>query len=128
MSWSYRCPKCHVMLNPRQSIILVASREEQRFLIGLHPQPGNYEVYLPPEAKVEAGSRWDFYCPACQGRLISEEDEDLCVLERVTGEALEQILFSRVSGEHVTFVVAQRKIIERFGEQADLYLPRLVHM
>jgi len=68
MSKDYFCPKCKAMLNPDRSVILTAAHGDTRALIGFHPQPGNYEVCLPPGVRAEKDSRWDFFCPVCQGK------------------------------------------------------------
>ena len=52
MRWTYFCPHCDAGLNPDETIILVAEHDKLRSLIGLHPQPGNYQAYFPP------GSVW----------------------------------------------------------------------
>ena len=96
MSWEYSCPHCKVMLNPERSIILAMQWNDLRVLVGMHPQPGKYEIHLPPKVVVEDGSKWDFFCPACHTDLANKTDADLCELElRMDDEPL-RILFSRM--------------------------------
>lgn len=123
MSWEYSCPKCKAMLNPDRAVILAMSRGDLDCLVGLHPQPGKYEVYLPPNVYTEDGTRWDFSCPMCKRPLATEEDPSLCELElTVDGDPL-RILFSSVAGEHATFIVHDDTHHEKFGEDADRYHP-----
>ena len=72
MSWEYSCPKCDSMLNPDRSVILAMSRDDVDCLVGLHPQPGKYEVYLPPRVTAEDGTQWNFSCPVCRKPLATE--------------------------------------------------------
>ena len=123
MSWEYRCPKCKTMLNPGTSIVLGAEHGGTRMLIGMNPQPGKYEVYLPPKVSCEDGCKWDFFCPLCQEDLKNQEDPNLCELELVLGGENLRILFSRVAGEHATFILHQDTLKERHGENSDRYNP-----
>ena len=121
MSWEYCCPKCKSMLNPHQSIILAAGHGETHVLIGLHPQPGKYDVYLPPNVVAEDGQMWDFFCPMCQENLVTAENNKLCELELwLEGEPL-RILFSRVAGEHATFLINKGQVREGLGEDKEQY-------
>ncbi|MBW2453359.1 MAG: hypothetical protein JRI68_02560 [Deltaproteobacteria bacterium] len=104
MRWTYSCPSCEAMLNPDETIILVAAREDSRHLICFHPEPGNYEIHIPPGAQMEEGTKWDFLCPVCHGDLAIEKGEDLCVVYLQEGETQSKVLFSRVAGEQMTFV------------------------
>jgi hypothetical protein len=108
------------MLNPEATIILVAARGEHRVLAGFHPEPGNYEVHFPPEITIEKGDRWSFSCPVCHVDLVSAKNENLCVLDLREGEEDKCVLFSRIAGEHATYVVAG-ETVEEHGEDALSY-------
>jgi hypothetical protein len=118
MSWEYSCPQCKVMLNPDRSIILAMHRKDVHILVGFHPQPGKYEVHLPPDVEVKAGSRWDFSCPVCQEELTNKVDPDLCELELRMDDGPLRILFSRVAGEHATFVLNEAALSEKHGKDS----------
>ena len=123
MSWEYSCPKCQAMLNPGSAIILKASHKEMRILIGMHPQPGKYEIFLPPNVSCEDGTKWDFFCPLCQEDLRTKEDGNLSELGlMVDGKPL-RIVFSRIAGEHATFILHEDVVKERLGEDVDRYDP-----
>lgn len=123
MQWSYSCPHCQAMLNPGEIIILVARRGPMSMLVGLHPEPGNYEVYLPPGAEVERGSAWEFCCPVCHRSLATGDHEHLCRIDMSTGEEQRQVFFSRVAGDQATFVVGTRGVEQTLGADADQYYP-----
>lgn len=121
MSWEYCCPQCKAMLNPERSIMLSMQRENLRFLVGLHPQPGKYEVHLPPDIEVKSGTKWDFSCPVCHAELTNEIDPDLCELELRMDDGPLKILFSRVAGEHATFVLNDSSLNEKHGKDTARY-------
>ncbi len=125
MSWEYCCPQCKAMLNPDRTITLVAEFKEARIMVGFHPRPGKYEVYLPPGVVAEDGTKWNFFCPLCQENLVTEKDADLCGLElRLDGKPV-QVLFSRVVNEHATFLIYENTIRDKFGKDAVRYAARL---
>lgn len=128
MSWRYSCPKCDASLNPKDFIILIGSVGARRLLIGFHPQPGNYEFHAPPGVQIAEGERWDFCCPVCQQSLVSADDENLCALQLEAPEGRRQVLFSRIAGEQATFVVADRRIEQRYGDRAEEYARHLAHL
>ena len=121
MKWTYACPACGAMLNPDQSIILVGVQDDRRTLMAFHPEPGNYELHVPPHSAIVPGSRWDFLCPVCQKSLATTENENLCALDLIEGATRRRVLFSRVAGEHATLVVADEKLTG-YGEHAPTYV------
>jgi len=129
MSWTYACPKCEAMLNPDETIVLIGSREAgKRTLVGFHPEPGNYRVYFPPGIEVEAGDRWEFFCPVCGENLQTKENENLCAIRMVVSKKPFLVLFSRVAGEKATFVVTGEGVQEQHGDDAVGYVKHLVQM
>ena len=128
MSWIYSCPSCKAVLNPHDTLVLVAHKEHLRLLIGLHPQPGNYQIFVPPGVEIESGSRWDFLCPACHYDLGTDFASDLCAVDVRTENQDHRIFFSRVAGEHATFVVGPGGLAETHGTEADTYRDAIAHM
>ena len=128
MYWTYGCPKCHAMLNPRDNIVLVAEQNENRMLVGFHPQPGNYDLYLPPDVELKAGEEWFFFCPVCQKRLVCDENDKMCALELHQDDGIKKVLFSRVAGEHATFLFNTEGLEEHHGEDARLYLKHMLSL
>jgi hypothetical protein len=127
MHWKYSCPHCHTPLNPDERVVLLAEREDHRFLAGLHPQPGNYEVDLPPGEEMPPGTRWEFFCPECEKSLVSELSEDLCALEVTSPGETHRVYFSRTAGEEATFVVSAEGMLKDYGIHTDRYLEQMVH-
>lgn len=128
MRWTYSCPHCDATLNPEESIVLRAERNGRRMLVGLHPQPGNYEVELPPGKTMAAGTRWDFSCPVCDHTLVSELSDDLCAIDMCSHDERHRVYFSRIAGEEATFVVSAEGMLTDHGIHTDQYLEHLVHL
>ncbi len=121
MSWTYSCPYCDCVVNPDETVILVAERENQQMLIGFHPQPGNYTIYVPRGVQLSRGETWEFFCPLCRANLRSEEHPNLAALVVWQGDVRRRVLFSRVVGEQATYIVQDKDVAQRLGEHADLY-------
>lgn len=121
MHWTYSCPHCQSMLNPDETITLVGSHGGRRMLVGFHPRPGNYELYLPPGVELETGSIWSFWCPVCHHNLQTEFSEDLCAIDIKSDDENHRVFFSRIAGEHATFVAAAGGIREHHGPDFEKY-------
>lgn len=116
------------MLNPDQSVSLLVECQGRVFLVGLHPEPGNYQMYLPPGVEMCAeGCRCTFRCPACHRDLVAEVSENLCALDIHTDGATHRIFFSRITGEQATFLVTAEGLREDFGIHTDRYIEALIH-
>jgi hypothetical protein len=118
MDLRYRCPHCRSVLNRDDTIMLNARCDGEQIVIGFHPKPGNYQVLLPPGHEVEPGSRWEFSCPSCSKSLESDLSSELCCLDMIANSERHRVCFSRVAGEHATFVITTDGI-ERHGEHAN---------
>ncbi len=126
MSWTYTCPFCDAMLNPDTTIVLMAAHAGQKILIGFHPEPGNYELYLPPGLELKEGEHWDFYCPVCHHDLVNGEIQNLCELRVRAGDAEQRVFFSRIAGEHATFIMSGKQVEKSHGRHVDRYQSNLM--
>ncbi len=126
MYGNYSCPHCRSILNPEERVVLHAGSGDHRFLAGLHPQPGNYEVELPPGESMPEGSRWEFFCPVCDKSLTSELSEDLCALDVHSAGETHRVYFSRIAGEQATFVVSAEGLLKDYGIHTDRYLEQMI--
>ena len=118
MEKRYSCPECGVVLNPGQKIILLGHRNGVDLLFAFHPEPGNYEMDLPPGAVVREGEVWEFVCPVCHESLSLTGEQNLAALDMTDGAGNpHKVIFSRVAGKHQTFVLTQgqRIEVEEFG-------------
>lgn len=127
MLWVYSCPRCEAPLNPEERVVLRAECEGRSFLVGLHPQPGDYSVELPPGEIMARGTRWEFFCPVCERSLVSELSADLCALDVETAGDKHRVYFSRIAGEEATFMVSAEGLLKDYGIHTDRYLEHMVH-
>ena len=121
MRWTYSCPYCSAMLNPDETIVLVAAHGTDRVLMGFHPEPGNYKAYMPPGVALEAGEIWDFYCPLCHASLISYVDRDLCGIDMHNRGEKNRVYFSRTAGKYATFVCSPSGEVKPHGDHAGAH-------
>lgn len=120
MSRTYTCAACKAVLNPEHAVILRATDEGRQMLLGLHPEPGNYELYIPDGSELPPGSVWRLSCPVCDAELRLGPNGDLCLLHiEEQGEAKE-LWFSRKVGQRLTFVVDMEGEVQRFGDSDEL--------
>ncbi len=121
MKWTYSCPHCRAMLNPQDAIILVARHKDRVWLVGLHPEPGEYEVFVPPDVKVTSGDRWSFACPVCSVDLVTDFSNDLCAVDIHSDDEDHRVFFSRIAGEQATFVISAEGLRSKHGKDVDTY-------
>jgi len=126
MSWLYICPHCNARLNPNKTLILLAEHEERRMLVGFHPEPGNYEIYFPPDTDLKEGQFWDFFCPVCGVNLAIPENDRMCAVLMLEPGVSRRVVFSRVAGEHATEIVYDQELEHRYRENTEAYWRRLI--
>lgn len=119
MRWIYSCPHCGAILNPDETVVLVAAHGSTRVLMGFHPAPGNYQAFVPPGVVIEPGEAWDFSCPLCHASLVSYVDRSLCALDLQTGTERQRVYFDRTAGQRATFVVSAEGAVTVHGADAD---------
>lgn len=117
----YYCPHCKALLNPGTKVIFVIGHGGKRGLLLLSPEFGDYAVVLAESIPIEEGRLYYFQCPVCHLDLTSSVNQNLVeiVCREPTGtQAL--VDFSRVAGEHATFVRGPGGV-RAFGEHATRY-------
>jgi Zn-finger nucleic acid-binding protein len=120
MKRTYTCPSCKGVLNPEGAIILRATDEGRQMLLGLHPEPGNYEMYIPDGSELPPGSIWSMSCPVCGVELQLGANGELCMLHMDEGGETKQVWFSPRKGQRLTFVVNTSGEVERFGDSEQI--------
>jgi hypothetical protein len=122
MEWTFYCPKCGAAVNPGGIVTLVASRGSVTIMLGFNPEPGNYDLYLPPGIALPPGTEWSFSCPVCRADLTCADHLKLCELVLAVGNERRRLLFSRIAGERATYVLRNGDDgIERHGDHSDRY-------
>ena len=121
MKRRYLCPHCRAVLNPNVKVVCVVDDGERRGLVLLSARPGDYRMIADPRLGLREGTLCTFYCPVCGHSLTSAADDHFAelLLDRDEGEPV-RVEFSRVFGEHATFIVDGREVTA-YGEDADDY-------
>lgn len=121
MTYHYSCPRCGAELNPREDVVLTGAKAKKRGLVLLSPEPGNYHAYVAKALDLRPGDMLDFSCPLCQASLKSRANKNLVQLS-YKGDGGDEgfVTFSRVYGEHATYMVENGKV-QAFGPNAALY-------
>ncbi len=118
---SYFCPHCSGLLNPGTKVIFVIENGPNRGLLLLSPELGDYAVVLAESFPIEPGTLNEFTCPICHHNLASSINPKLVeILRRNEDGGDVRVNFSRVAGEHATFVCGPRGV-DSFGEHALHY-------
>ncbi len=121
MAFRYHCPHCRGLLNPGTKVIFVIERGQDRGLLLLSPELGDYAVVLAESFPLVPGSIYDFRCPICHHDLTSAVNRNLVeILWREPDGSESRVDFSRVAGEHATFVCGPQGM-RSFGEHAERY-------
>ena len=98
-----------------------ALQSGDRGLLLLSPELGDYAVVLAESFPIEAGTVCNFRCPICHGDLTSDGNDKLVeILTRQPDQTEVRVAFSRVAGEHATFVCGPRGVTS-YGEHAERY-------
>ncbi len=121
MASTYHCPRCSGLLNPGTKVIFILEQGPNRGLLLLSPDLGDYAVVLAESFPIQAGTLHTFRCPICRGDLTSPGNDKLVeILCSQHDGADVRVAFSRVAGEHATFICGPRGV-SSFGEHAGRY-------
>jgi hypothetical protein len=123
MKWKYACPHCKAVLNPNIKIILAVRKGKKRGLMLLSPRPGNYKLICDEDlgGQIKRGDAIEFSCPVCHAVLTSPVSSKLSeLLLGLPGQPVKKVKFSRIYGEHATFI-HDGDSITHYGEDADVY-------
>ncbi len=126
MTYEYHCPHCHKTLNPNVRVVLLAVFGEQRGLVLMSSQLGDYQLICDKGfcSTVKAGDKVDFHCPVCSKSLTSKTMDHFSELEMVDTEKPDKhpalIRFSRICDEHATFLYDGGSVKE-YGQEARIF-------
>jgi len=120
MERNFHCPFCHGQLYINERIILSAENENnQRGLILLTPDLGDYRAIKHPAFIIKEGHHSNFFCPICHNKLMVEKagKKFTRIMMLEMGEEYE-VLFSQIAGERCTYVIGDHSF-KAFGDNAD---------
>ena len=124
MKNEYVCPYCRGSLKVDSDIVFaIRTKNEQRGLIMVSPELGNYRYRKHPDLDLEEGDRLETFCPMCHSNLKAiNVNTNLAEVLMVDEDGDEyQIYFSEIVGEHVTFKIKDADM-ETFGDDSEGYI------
>ena len=116
--YDYYCPKCDEMLSENNQVIFnIQRKNNEKIKLFLDPRPGSYDIKCEPETTFELTEKVDFYCPHCEGNLESDKySKFIEIILKVTDKVIFDVFFSRIYGDHTTYVGIE-DFEEEYGEK-----------
>ena len=90
----------------------------------LNPELGNYDLIHHSSIKFEEGDILDFICPVCRADLTATDiNRNLATVIMIDENNKEfDVYFSRICGEHSTFLIHEDDIVEKYGKDSSAYV------
>jgi rubredoxin len=119
---NYSCPECKSRMNIGSSLVFSAkSPQNERGLIFLNCELGNYTKTTNPDFELREGVEYKFYCPVCHFKLNKEKNFNLVRVNMTDEDGKEvEINISNIIGEYCTYKIKEKKV-EAFGRDAKRY-------
>lgn len=116
------CPHCRGILTIEYHVVFSARRKNgQKGLLLLSPELGDYTIHHDPAFDIQTGEALDLYCPICHARLTFSRNKNLVRVKMFgAGEQEFDIYFSRIMGEHSTYML-EGDNVKAFGEHSSVY-------
>jgi len=116
--YDYYCPKCKEKLNENSKVLLnIYSVNSSNAKIFLDPKPHSYAIKCEPNIEFQKNEIVDFVCPHCNENLKSNDYEKFVqIILKVTESVCFDVFFSRVYGDHRTYVGIE-DFKEEYGDQ-----------
>lgn len=125
MSTKYLCPKCHKSVNIGNQIILTGkTKTGLKGLVLLDSKLGDYNTLFSDDLTLVEGNKVKLACPICHACLATRKDKNLAHLNMIDGNNKETtIYFSQILGEKCTYKIENKKTLQSFGKDKELYKP-----
>jgi hypothetical protein len=123
MVTDYLCPHCngHLLLNDHL-ILTVRHQDGSPMLLLMNPEVGNYQTMHHPSHTIKDGQKFDFLCPLCHKKLVSDLNENLVmVLMKDEKGKVFELHFSRIAGQKSTYKIMGKEV-QTYGIDAPHYL------
>ena len=90
----------------------------------LNPELGNYNLIHHSSIEIQEGESLDFFCPICRADLSAVDLHRNLIRILMTDENNKEfdVYFSKICGEHSTFLIQNDNIVEKFGEESSSYV------
>ena len=106
--YDYYCPKCDSKLNTNNKVVFNIRRSSDEMIkLFLDPKPMSYNFRCEPEpiAAFIENEIVDFSCPHCDKSLESDKYSKFVEIRlMVTENVFFEVFFSRIYGDHKTYV------------------------
>jgi len=103
--YDYFCPKCDEKLSESNQVVFTIQRNNEKSKIFLEPKPGSYSIKCQPECTFVLNEEVDFFCPYCEENLKSDRYSKFVeIILKVTDSVIFDVFFSRIYGDHTTYV------------------------
>ena len=123
---NYLCPHCRSYLRVWNNIIFIVKSESRNLqsILLLNPELGNYDLIHHSSIEFKEGEMLDFICPVCQADLTAVKvNSNLVKVIMIDENNIEfDVYFSKICGEHSTFLIQEDDIIEKYGEDSSSYV------
>lgn len=123
---NFLCPHCREYLRVCDRIILVVSSNARKLntLLLLDPELGNYNLVHHSSIKFKEGELLNFMCPICRTDFTATEiNNNLARIAMIDENSKEYyVYFSKICGEHSTFLIHNDNVIEKYGKDHSLYV------
>lgn len=123
---NYLCPHCRSYLRVKNNIIFTIKSDVKNLkgILLLNPELGNYNLVQHSSIKIEEGETLEFICPVCGVNLTATEiNSNLAKIIMIDENNKEfDVYFSKICGEHSTFLIQKNNVIERFGKESSSYV------
>jgi len=107
---NYFCPMCKAKLVVEDFLVLaVKSEHNEKGIIFMNPEVGNYDIKLNPDFKMEEGKSYQFYCPACHYDLTDNEKEHMVKVYMTEDDKEYEVYFSNMAGVKATYQIDKRE-------------------
>jgi len=122
MANDFLCPICRGQLRIENSLVIsVKTKANNKGLIFLNPEIGNYAKISHPSFKIVEGDEYTVFCPICHAALNREENPHIVKMIMADSKGVEfDVFFSVVVGEKCTYVVKD-KLVQKAGTDVKLY-------
>jgi hypothetical protein len=104
--YDYYCPSCDKKLSENNEVVFNVVRLNNSVLkIYLEPKPRSYKFRSEHSVSFKEKEVVDFCCPHCKTNLVSKKYPNFVkIILKVTHNVLFDVYFSRIHGDHRTYV------------------------
>ena len=123
---NFLCPHCRAYLRVWNNIIFIVNSIQRNLhaILLLNPELGNYNLVHHSSVEFEEGEMLNFMCPICRTDLTAKGINNSLAKIVMTDENNKEfdVYFSKICGEHSTFLIHDDDIVEKYGKDSSSYV------